>query len=341
MAACAATLALLVALPAAAKADRGILGNSILTGFELRGSNGYRVEVLTLGRTLAVLGTSKGQVGASYAVQGKISANRIEARFGSLGRISVRFVPSPPPRDKGSQRRQCDRPIGLSEKGTFQGTIRFAGESGYTKVNSHRASGFVIGIRQEACGAGQNAATSEAFLPTGLTTHLTAIAKKKGKTYSLDASRFGNEDQLSLNASVQERRPRMDILRVASARVGGKNAFVSTEVGSHPAQATLKPPKPFSGIGVFQESSSLSASWRGSIAAWFPGAGKVRLAGPKFASSLCRQPAQSRGCSLFPTVQRDFQRAQDSGSQSQALRDVMLSWSRYLLNSASSDGSTP
>jgi hypothetical protein len=344
MVACAATLALLSVLPAAtAKADRGILDNSILAGFTLGGSNGYRIQVLTLGRQLAILGASKGQVGASYAVQGKISGNRIEARFGSLGHISVRFVPSSHPQDKESQRQRCDVPIDLSEKGTFRGTIRFAGEHGYTRVSSHRAPGAVIGIGigQEGCGTAESAAPSEALPLSGLTTRLTAIAKKNGKTYSLDASRVGDDGQLSLNASVEERRPRMEIFRVASAVVGGENSFLSTAVGSHPAQATLKPPKPFSGIGVFQENSSLSASWLGSIAAWFPGIGKVRLAGPKFASSYCRQPEQGSGCSLFPTVQRDFRTAQDSGSQSQAFREVMLSWSKYLLNSASSDGSTP
>jgi hypothetical protein len=340
--ACAATLALLAALPAvAAKAGRGTLDNSILAGFKLSGSNGYRIQVLTLGRRLALLEASKGQVGASYAVQGKISGNRIEARFGSLGHISVRFVPSPHPRGKGSQRQGCDEPIDLSEKGTFQGTIRFAGEHGYTKVSSHRASGVVIGIGQEGCGIAKSAAPSEALPLSGLTTRLTAVAKKNGKTYSLDASKVDDDNQLSLNAWIQERRPRMEIFRVASAIVGGENSFLSTAVGSHPAQATLKPPKPFSGIGVFQENSPLSASWRGSIAAWFPGIGKVRLAGPKFASSFCRQPEQSGGCSLFPTVQRDFQTAQDSGSQSHAFREVMLSWSKYLLNSANSDGSTP
>jgi hypothetical protein len=337
----------LAILPAAAVAKPdGIIGNSILTGFELRGSNGYRIQVLTVGRQFALLGASKGQVAASYAVRGKFSANRIKARFGSLGRISVRFVPSSPPRDKGSQS-QCGGPIDLiGAKGTFRGTIKFRGEQGYTKVDSGSARGVVLGIGQEACSA-RFAAPSAAFPLTGLTTHLTAIAKKAGKVFSLDAFGFGNDDQISLSASLQERRPRMDIFRVASTVVGGENAFVSTGVDKHPATATLKPPKPFSGTGVFQESQPLqgsqplSVSWRGSIAAWLPGAGRVRMAGPKFASSLCRQSLKGDGCNLFPTVQRDFQMAQESGSQSHALREVMLSWSKYLLKSASSAGSTP
>jgi hypothetical protein len=331
----------LAALPASAtaKPSRGVLGNSLFSGFELRGSNGYRIQVITAGRQLVLLGASKGQVAASYAVEGNIHGDRIEARLGSLGRISVRFVSSSRSQRRGSRSKRCTDPFDLVQKGRFLGTIKFAGERGYTKVDSRGARGFVFGLPENPCGT-QSATSSLALPPTRLTTHLVAVAKGGRKSYSLEASRFGG-DQISLSASIEERRPRMDIFRVASTTVGGENAFVSSGVGRHPAHATLSPPKPFSGTGVFEEGSPPSSSWRGSIAVWLPGAGKVRMAGERFASSLCRRPIKSSGCSPFPTVQRDFERAQESGSQSHALREVMLSWSRYLRNSASSAGSTP
>ncbi|MEX2108080.1 MAG: hypothetical protein WD827_04245 [Solirubrobacterales bacterium] len=346
VAACSVAI-VLVALPAttAAKPSKGTLDGSVLTGFTLRGSDGYRIQVLTLGPRLVLLGASKGQVAAAYAVFGRIEGNRIKARFGNLGRISVKFVGR---RSKGG-RSPCEEPFELVEAGIFRGTIRFAGERGYTKVNDHNASGVVLGANLAACA---NQAASSAAPPFPIipkpTTHLAAVTKKSGTVVSVDAVAFGGARRIAITGSLTESRGKMRVQRVASAIVGGKRAFVSSGVGQRPAFATVKPPKPFSGTGVFQENSPLSNSWTGSIAAWLPGAGRVSLAGPRFASSLCRQPTTSRaGCDLFPTVKRNLQLAQDSrpaqdsGSQSQALRDVMLSWSRYLRNSSSSAGSTP
>lgn len=340
MAACAVCI-ILAALPATAVAapGKGALDNTLLTGFSVKGSNGYEVQVLTIGPRLVLLGASKGQVSASYAVAGRVSGNRIRARFGNLGRISVRFTPLRRHRGKGLPSR-CKGPIQLAAHGTFEGTIRFAGERGYTRVNAHRARGIAIGANLITCAGG--ASSSALSNLATLTTNLTAIAREPGRVLSLDAVALGDDRRLTVTGSLLERRGKMKILRTASTMVGGKRTFVSSEVGQHPAHARLSPPKPFSGVGVFQETSSASSSWSGSIAAWLPGAGKVGLAGPRFASNLCqRQPAADSGCELFPTVQRSFLRAQGSGSQSQARWEVMLSWSRYLRNSASSSGSIP
>jgi hypothetical protein len=331
----------LVALPATAtaKPGSGALRNSVLTGFTLRGENGYTIQVLTFGPRLVLLRASKGQVAASYTVLGRISGNRIKARFGNLGRISVGFASLRSTRGKKARPR-CEGPIELAQAGTFRGTIKFAGEGGYTRVNAHRARGIVIGANLTACAGRATSSVISAFAQ--LTTHLLAVTKKAGRTISLDALAFGGDHQITITGSVQEHRGNMRILRVASAIVGGKRAFLSSKAGERPAHAILKPPKPFSGTGTFAENAPLSNSWRGSIAAWLPGAGKIRLAGPRFASSFCKRPATAdTGCDLFPTVQRDFQLAQGSGSHSQALLEVMLSWSRYLRNSASSAGSTP
>lgn len=326
---------LLVPAGAAARPSDGPLGGSVLSGFTVQGSDGYRIQVLTIGPRLVLLGAAKGQVAATYAVLGRIAGNRITARLGNLGRISVRFYGFRSSRARG--RGGCGQPPRLSEAGLFKGTIRFAGEDGYTKLNARRARGIVIGGGGPDC----EAVSSVTFPFAKITTHLTAVARRAGKTVSFEATAFGGDRRLVVTGSLQERRGNMRILRVASAIVGGEHAFVATPIGERPAHATLEPPKPFSGTGVFQEGPALTNSWTGSIAAWLPGAGTVRLAGPRFASSFCRRSVSARGCDLFPPVRRSLLPVQDRGSQSQALREVMLSWSRYLRNSASSAGSTP
>lgn len=298
-----------------------------LAGFSLRGSDGYAIDVLTLGRRLVVLNASKGHVGAIYSTRGRISGTRIRARFGSLGRISVRFIPARPPRDRRGSSHRCRGGESITEVGAFRGTIRFAGERGYTRVDTHRAKGVVVRADRSACRRRRRAEPSAALPGGSLTTRLLAVSKRDGQVVSLDALGFGDR-RLWVQASTQERRGKMEISRLAYAIVGGPKAFLSSAPGKHPAFAVLRPPKPFSGTGVFQEAADMSHDWSGTLSAWLPGAGKVSLAGPTFASSFCRRTAGRSGCAFFPPVRRSLQTAHDSGSQSQAFWDARLSWSR-------------
>jgi hypothetical protein len=319
----------LLAQPSAVAAKRRpVTRAGDLAGFALRGSDGYSIQVLTLGRRFVTLTASKGHVGAVYSTRGRISGNRITARFGNLGRIAVRFHASRPPggRETAPSRR-CTGEGGGPQAGTFRGTIRFTGERGYTRVDAHRAKGAALRAERGACTANRRAGPSAALPLARLTTHLTAVSKRAGRVVSIDVLGFRNP-RLWVQASTQEQRGRMRIARLAYAVVGGPSAFVSSGPGEHPAFAVLTPPKPFSGTGLFQEGGDLSNGWTGTLSAWLPGAGKVSLAGPTFASSFCRRAPDGSGCALFPPVRRRIRIAQDSGSQSQALWDTRLSWSR-------------
>lgn len=317
-----------LAQPAAAaqRSEPSAVAGSAFTAFSLRGSDSYSVEVLTVGRHRVILSVSKGQVGALYSVRGRIARDGIHARFGNLGRIAVAFHPSTPAR-AGKSRQRCGRAALATETGTFRGTIEFAGERDYTTVDAGRAQGFVVKPVRVSC-AGRRAKASATFPVPGLTTHLTALSRKRGRTVSFEVYGFRRSRRMSVQASSQERRGKMSIFRAASATIGGSNAFSASEIDAHPAFATLKPPKPFSGSGTFQEHADSSHSWTGTLAAWLPGIGKLSLAGPSFASNLCRQPPGAAGCDLFPTVRRRPWIAQGSGSQSQAFWDARLSWSR-------------
>jgi len=308
---------LLAPQPTLAGTDRTVTRAGDLAGFSLSGSDGYAVQVLTIGRRFVVLSASKGHVGAVYSTRGRISGNLIRARFGNLGRLSVRFRPS----------RHCAGATAIEDQGTFRGVIRFSGEQGYTRVDSPRARGFMIRPGRDTCAGGRRARSAAALPISRLTTHLAVVSKGSGRVVSVDVL-GSHQPRLWVQASTLERRGKMEVRRVAYAVVGGPNAFVSSGAGEHPAFATLRPPKPFSGTGVFEENADLAQSWTGNLAVWLPGAGRVSLAGPRFASSFCRRPSGGSGCALFPPVQRRVRFSQGSGSQSQALRDTRLSWSR-------------
>ncbi len=331
-------MVLTFALPDGEAAQRSGGGGGGLSVLFLRGSDGYQVQLMTIGRTV-VLEAGKARVGALYAVRGNVSGDRIGARFGKLGRVAVKFSPV----GRRSGRKKSERcpdggpPI---EFGVFRGTIRFRGERGYTTVDARRAFGVVVHPRRRPCGPSLRAGLSAAFGRRSLNTQLTAISKRKGTVTSFELSRRGRS-RLSLEASRQERRGKMRIFRQTSTVVGGENAFISSGPGVQPSLAFVVAPKPFSGSALFEEESDSSASWTGSLAAWMPGAGKVGLTGEGFALSFCRRASDQPGCNPQPPVRKPLWIPQGRGSQSQALREARLSWSRYRRNSDSSAGSTP
>lgn len=325
------------ALPNGGAAQRGggrSPGGAGLAVLFLRGSDGYQVQLMTTGRTI-VLEAGKGRVSTLYAVRGKVSGNRIRARFGNLGHVAVGFTP------RGGRRKKSERcPSGgpRLEFGVFRGTIRFRGERGYTTVSTKRASGVVLHPLRRPCRRSRRAAVSGTGGRRSLNTQLTAISRRNRTVTSFDLSRRGRL-RLSLEATRQERRGKMRIFRQASAVIGGKNAFISSGPGVQPTFAFVVAPKPFGGSALFEPDGSLD--WTGSLSAWLPGAGKVRLTGEDFALSFCRRTADERGCNPEPPVRKPLWVPQGRGSHSQALREARLSWSRYRRNSASSAGSTP
>lgn len=322
----ASLVALLAAAPAAAaKPSRDF---PLLGKFDLLGSKGYRIQGFFFFNLLSLEARSGG-VSATYYVLSKRRGGRLTARFGRLGRVALRFHPR---RALGGDR--CES----AHFGVYRGTIAFAGESGYTEVDVTRAGGLGFIRPPRECDA---SASTVPFNGGGLRTHLFAIDRWPGTVAELSASRLPGEGRLRVEASLSELHDKMLVERAAVARVGGRDAFISSAPGAHPAFAFLAPPKPFAGSAVFEETGIDSSSWAGDLSAWLPGAGRVAFAGPRFASSFCRRAPGKAGCPYEPIVQRALPPLQGSGSQSQLLAEARLSWSRYLRNSASSAGSTP
>jgi hypothetical protein len=328
--ACAVAIAL---APTGSAVAKGGQSGGPIAFFFLKGSEGYEVFVAAAGNQVA-LETKRKRVAAAYMVRGKVTANRVDARFGNLGRIAVEFHSIT---GRGGSDRCRRSPL---EFGFFRGTIRFRGEDGYTEVDAPSTIGLLLNPKPRRCGRRSKAATS-ALPVRELDTHLTAISKRKGAVTALELSRKRGASWLGLEATRQERRGKMKIFRQSSTVVGGENAFIASGPGVRPPFAFVAAPKPFTGSAVFDASAPAGSQWTGTLSAWLPGAGKVGLTGPDYALSFCRSAGEQPGCNPEPPVSKPFSVLQGSGSQSQALGEARLSWSRYLRNSASSAGSTP
>ena len=257
--------------------------------FTLRATNGYKVFVEGSGSQVALI--VKGHGGsATYSVKGRASNRRLKARFGDLGRIAVRFQPRGKPKRLAPPQRCKGRDRTLSE-GVFTGAISFNGEHGYTRVTKTRAPGSVRSSQAWRCkggegsGRGAGERTGVGSLPPG-TAVLGAFTPNSRVVFA--AVLIGgpeNPDTSLFLAGTTERLGAMRIGRFALAFFVRPRAFA---VAPELAEATVQPPKPFSGSADYVRGPDGATGWSGPLAVHLPGAGQVALTGPSFTAELAR-----------------------------------------------------
>lgn len=276
----------LLGMPAAASASGG---------FDLKlqfpASNGYRVTVGGYKAT-AVLTTAKHDPArgsrrwSSYVARGKVSPTAIDADFGALGRVDMRFRPSGSV-TYGKRHRHCFGPDRYTiRSGVFVGSVRFHGEGGYTSANVHRVKGRVVTPRVLRC----LDSLFEEF------EHAERKPKKeKPKVTRLSA--FARSGLTAMYFEASERRGKAAYLSEIEQTVGSVGVFRGVFLRASPAtfafdnalaQAGVTPPPPFSGSASFQRGPTGAKSWAGSLAVSFPGAPKVSLIDPRFKTQLTR-----------------------------------------------------
>lgn len=293
----ACALAAVLALPAAAQAKPGyyVSEPSRLSVISLGGSNGYRISLIAYNSKRVMLFASKGfesSTSVTYSVRGRVTGETVEARFGSLGRVSLRLEPNPA---EEVEKRQpgCKGKRAVTRTGRFTGTIRFRGEQGFTRVRARAANGFSSRSFRTVCkrpDRGEDRPSPK--LPP--TTSLGAISSRAPaapwfSVYKQEAQRVGRfftSEEAEYTANATERRQGMTIFRSASASAPPETFAVSPP-GSSPVTATVAPPSPFSGTATYEKSGG-SASWSGDLAVELPGRGEAPLADPTYRAELCR-----------------------------------------------------
>jgi hypothetical protein len=283
-------LALLTAVVLVLPAN-ALAGDGFDLKFQFPAGNGYKMTVGGYDAT-AVINASKptganGRAWSTYIARGKVSPTAIDAGFGALGRVDMRFHPSAAV-TYGKRHKHC---IGADrytiQPGVFVGSLRFRGEGGYTSANVHRVKGKVVTPRFLKC-------LDSLFEEFEQLPH-PKPPKRKPKVTRLSA--FTRSGLTAMLFGASERAGKAGYLAEIEQTIGSLGIFRGVFVHGSPATfafdnalsfAGVTPPPPFSGSGSFQREPTGGKSWTGSLAVSFPGAPNVSLIDPRFKTQLTR-----------------------------------------------------
>jgi hypothetical protein len=234
--------------------------------------------------------------GVVYEVPGKVSEAGLKVRFGRLGLIDVDFTPTAT-LDETAPSPGCTGPPRTFREGVFAGTIAFAGERGYVRIEAPQVEGSMSVIAPWQC------PEEDGLSPFALPGFRQPSARPAdGERESASLVAFTRSLQSFFGAGVHhrhsggrsifygakvERRERMEISRVTSV-LGPASAFdFDHEAGT----ATLDPPRPLKGHASFR-GDQRGGRWRSTI--------RVPLLG-----SAPLRTGRGFGAALYPEYQFD------------------------------------
>jgi hypothetical protein len=235
----------------------------IPNSFELQGSNGYSIFVLGIpsrkGQPATVeLFVQKKHAAVYYSAPATVTETSIDAGLGELGEISVSFhqsgvaaIASP----------HCGGPVSF-DSGSFEGTVDFHGEEGYTEAQATSVPGNIDFLLNGTCGGFVTSGGSDPFSP-GAELYLRNPAL--GAQFSVAKSR--PDSPARFEVSDREYRDGISIQRFA-ALVMPAAAFTYSP---HLQTATVRPPAPFSGTARFDRRKKANRRWSGDLAIDLPG----------------------------------------------------------------------
>jgi hypothetical protein len=284
-----AVLALLT-IPALANAKSGyvVFPGHHEVELNLRGSNGYSIQITKTSRFIEMFANRDSTVAVYVVLHPQTKDDAIDADFPGVGRISVEFHAVGPPHREGGFFPPCEGGRTVEQRGYFQGTIRVRGERGYTSADTDRASGKVVTAAKEICKRSV-LGPSRPEPEEGKTRLFATSGPKHGQSVALSANtvNIGSTVTTYFTGSTSERRKGMVIFRETLVR-GTAADFSLSDTSNYPSAATVTPPAPFHGSAVFQRNSGGENSWIGPLSVALPGLGRVALAGPRFSAKLCR-----------------------------------------------------
>jgi hypothetical protein len=255
----------------------------------LNGTHGYHLEIVGNNQPFP-FGGGGNFVGftthknphayAAYDTAGKSTAKRLVADFGDFGKVDLTFHPKdvthpplPGPHCHGLYKVTF---------GVWKGIFKFKGENGYTKASAKKLDGKYV-VNDVTCRGGHTNHTHVQLSAQSGATNFTADVRKKASA----TPSFSVFDQSVVGA--------VYIFRTIGLRGDAKDFSYN---GSY-TKATVKPPSPFSGKGVYD-----SGLWTGTLQADMPGAPNTVLAGAGWSASLGEQNEKT----LFDPGFADFGR---------------------------------
>lgn len=261
--------------------------------------HGYRLMVIGEGNVVAFVVLDKRrlpqalhsrfldsltEVVTAYVTHGIVTPSRIEGSFGRYGSVSVRFRPSG--RTSARKLRHCRGQRGyVTRYGTFAGNVRFTGEDKYVTVRAHRVKGRVRGPRHVRCHRRRVVrplSRHHASASRSGSDRATISAERRSATAGTEVLAFQAGDASLLLALAEETLGRMAVVRYALEFASGK-VFTHDDALT---SATLAPPRPFHGKGVYEAAPDGTKTWSGSLSVAFPGSPRLALTGPEFTTLL-------------------------------------------------------
>lgn len=232
---------------------------------------------------------SRGRAITAYVTRGTVTSRRIEASFGDLGSVALRFRPARHARHRHAGHR-CRKRHRSARQGVFVGHLRFTGEDRYVTVRAHRARGWIRRPSQVRCHhrrhRGPRIARRRAVArPAGGSpgpsyAALTAEWRHVVTSTGLLAIRVGT-GTLAV-ALAEESLGRMAKVHFAVS-ITNSAALVHDDALT---SAKVRPPAPFSGKGLYRAAPDGTHTWSGSLTVDFPGAPRVPLTGTQFETRL-------------------------------------------------------
>jgi hypothetical protein len=262
--------------------------------FRLPGTHGYGIVLSGHDQTVILSATHpshppRARGGFStYIARGRANSTRVEATFGDLGRVAVKFHPS----GKVKLGRSLGHCPGRSRKvtryGYFAGDVHFTGEGGYTSVHAHRVKGEIVSRPSLICriigsilGGGPLGTSPPANKSKGKETSLTAAFESgvTGTEFKATTNRLG---QTRFNAVTERTVGRLGIYRGAFAKAPSEDFDFDSKLSF----GSVAPPFPFAGTASLQRNPDGTKSWTGPLSVSFPGESNVPLTGPQFKAQL-------------------------------------------------------
>lgn len=244
-----------------------------------------------------------------YAVRnlGDLEHGVVRARFGSLGRVSLRFRPGGRIRKRDPQS-GCEGGPETTEEGRFVGHLSFRGQGNYFHVSSAKGEASIAHSPRLRCEKGQALESHPGSLrkyvaPTPLLPDKDSIAllyastRGHGRYVGITATHLeGSPPGADLQLGVVEPRHGMAIGHGVYLD-GPPGTMLTSPPGRHPATATLAPPRPFYGEATYSEEPN---AWTGTLGVKLAGL-NLPLTGPDFHVHLCVvNPLRDRdGCEFF------------------------------------------
>jgi hypothetical protein len=246
----------------------------------------------------------------TYSTQGKLFGDGgFEATFPGIGRVTMHFKQKTAHKTPVDDGPYCREGEITNRRGVFVGSVAFHGNAGFTTAKARRVDGYLVETARLVCHvpvskAPERTPAPEAPLPTR---SATIYASGPGGPAAVTFSSAGsNIDQPGFGAGGL---PTIDFQATYRSELRGMGVAARVYVTnprstyfSIPApvgaltDATIAPPKPFSGSGIFHLETPTTASWTGDLAVAMPGIGVVPLTGPGITAQLCEE-----ACAPGPT----------------------------------------